>query len=388
MKKWINQKWLTLAIGTLVYLLFTLSSVVPILAVSVEDPLVSIEDLARIDGIRENQLSGYGLVIGLGGTGDTRFSPTFQMLTNLINNYGVVTDQMVKAKNVAAVIVTATLPPFARSGDKLDINIASCGDAKSLQGGVLLSTALRAPNGQIYAVAQGPFSIGGFQASSANRGASVQKNHLLVANLPNGGLIERTLEPDFRGQTELDFLLNKANPETAVLIVQAINDHFKYVTSRDTIAEAINSGRISVEIPKLYQENVIGFIAQINGLQVRASMPAKVIINERTGTIVMGHNVRISTVAVAHGNLTVVVSTQVQKLEITDSEGNKIEETNTSSQVNVIEEKNRLVQLKTGATIGDVVKALNAIGATPRDIIAILQGMKKVGALYAEFEIM
>lgn len=386
MKKLINQYWCNWAIGLLIGVISMLSFVSPIVAVSVEDPLVSIQDLARMDGIRENQLSGYGLVIGLSGTGDTRFSPTFQMLTNLINSYGVVTDQMVKAKNVAAVIVTATLPPFARSGDRLDVNIASFGDAKSLQGGVLLSTALRAPNGQIYAVAQGPISIGGFQAS--NQGAGVQKNHLLVANLPNGGLIERTLEPDFSNLRELNFLLDKANPQTAILMVQAINDHFKYVTSNHTIAEAINSGRISVKIPELYLDNVIGFIAQINGLQVRASMPAKVIINERTGTIVMGHNVRISTVAVAHGNLTVVVSTQVESLEITDSQGNQLTETHTDSQVNVIEENNRLIEVRTGTTIGDVVKALNAIGATPRDIIAILQGMKKAGALYAEFEIM
>ncbi len=351
-------------------------------AATVEDPLVLIQDLTRIDGIRENQLSGYGLVIGLNGTGDSRFSPTFQMLANLMNNYGVVTEDMVQAKNVAAVIVTATLPPFSRSGDRLDVTVSSYGDSKSLQGGVLLSTALRAPNGQIFAVAQGSISVGGFAASGG--GSGVQRNHLQVGNLPNGALIEQTLEPDFRGKTELDFLLNSANAETATLIVQTINDHFKYVSSSGDIAEAVNSGRVKVKIPEIYGDNVVGFIAQIQGLYVRASAPARIVINERTGTIVFGHKTRISTVAVAHGNLTVVISTQVNTSETSDSDGNTTTDTSVNTQLGVYEEENRLLQLDTGTTIEDLVAALNAIGATPRDIINILQSLKKAGAIYAD----
>ncbi len=351
-------------------------------AATVEDPLVLIQDLTRIDGIRENQLSGYGLVIGLNGTGDSRFSPTFQMLANLMNNYGIVTEDMVQAKNVAAVIVTATLPPFSRSGDRLDVTVSSYGDSKSLQGGVLLSTALRAPNGQIFAVAQGSISVGGFAASGG--GSGVQRNHLQVGNLPNGALIEQTLEPDFRGKTELDFLLNSANAETATLIVQTINDHFKYVSSSGDIAEAVNSGRVKVKIPEIYGDNVVGFIAQIQGLYVRASAPARIVINERTGTIVFGHKTRISTVAVAHGNLTVVISTQVNTSETSDSDGNTTTDTSVNTQLGVYEEENRLLQLDTGTTIEDLVAALNAIGATPRDIINILQSLKKAGAIYAD----
>ncbi|AZR73847.1 flagellar biosynthesis protein FlgA [Anoxybacter fermentans] len=377
-----NKKLLIIFI--LVGLIFT--CIPEINAASIEDPMVYIRDLTRIDGVRNNMLMGIGLVIGLDGTGDSRFSPTFQMLKNLLNQYGIITDpSQARAKNVAAVMVTATLPPFARAGDQLDVTVSSIGDAKSLQGGTLLLTALKAPNGQIYAAAQGPISVGGFGAKSG--GSSMQQNHLQVGRIPNGAIVEQTLEPDLNDKTEIDFLLHAANFETAHLIAQTINEHFRFLDKKVKLAKAINAGRVRVKVPIEYRNDVVNFVAQIQGLQVRASMPAKVVINERTGTIVIGHNVRISTVAVAHGNLTVTISTQEETTQTIDEAGNTWIETGTGVQINVEEKGEQLVELKTGATIGDVVKALNAIGASPRDIIAILQAMKEAGALYAQIEL-
>ncbi len=372
----------------IIFLLFGLILVpyLPVKAASPNDPMIYIRDLTRIEGIRENMLQGFGLVVGLDGSGDSRFSPIVEMLKNMLYEYGIVADDQLKAKNVAAVSMTAILPSFAREGDSMDVTVQSIGDAKSLQGGTLLMTALYAPNGQVFAAAQGSISIGGFSAGSG--GNTVQKNHLQVGRIPNGVIIERTLEPDFSDKIELDFLLKEYNYETATLIVQAVNDHFKDTTYEKMLAKAVNAGRIRIKIPVEYQQNVVGFIAQIQGLQVRASMRPKIVINERTGTIVIGHNVRISTVAVAHGNLTVTISTQETTTSNSDDDGNTETNTTTDVQVNADEEKNQLLVVPTGATIGDLVEALNAIGVTPRDIIAILQAMKEVGALYAEFELM
>lgn len=374
-------------IFVIVWILFGLILVSSIIeAGSLEDPLVRIQDLTRIEGIRENIISGFGLVVGLNGTGDSRFSPTFQMLKNLLVKNGFVIDEKVTSKNIAAVQVTAKLPPFALSGDYLDVTVASYGDAKSLQGGVLHMTALSAPNGQVFAVAQGPLSLGGFGAGSS--GNSSQKNHLQVARIPDGAIVERELEPDLTEKTELSFLLDQPNEETAMLIAQAINDHFKPSADNRKIANAVNAKRVTVRVPYEYFSDQVSFIAQIHNLRVRASMPAKVVINERTGTIVMGHNVRISTVAVAHGNLTVVISTQESTTVVVDPDDTTTINTTKNTQLNVEEQKNQLLELKTGATIGDVVKALNAIGASPLDIISILQAMKEAGAIYAEFELM
>lgn len=368
-------------------------SVAPIsLAVIQDDPLVYIRDMARIEGLQENTIYGIGLVIGLNGTGDTRFSPTSKMMSNLMQNYGLIVDaNSTRAKNAAVVHVMATLPPFTRMGDSLDVIASSMGDAKSLQGGTLMVTALNAPNGEIYAHAQGPISIGGFGAD-AGGGNSAQQNHLQVARIPNGATVVRTLEPDFTGKTEIDFLLNKPNFETATLVKQVINDRFQNVSNGDgSVAQSVNAGRVRVKIPFQYRNDVVNFISQIQGLQVRASMPAKVVINERTGTIVIGHDVRISTVAVAHGNLTVTISTKTNTIETSSDDGNTTNtttETNTDVNVNVQEEQSQLVELKTGASVSDVVKALNAIGASPRDIISILQSMKDAGALHADLELM
>lgn len=351
---------------------------------SPEDPMVMIRDLTRIDGIRENYLSGIGLVVGLNGTGDTRFAPTAEMLQNYLKSFGIAADaSQLKAKNVAVVEITATLPPYARSGDRVDVTVKSIGDAKSLFGGYLTLTALYAPNREIYAGVQGAISVGGFSGGSG--GTSTQQNHLQVGRIPNGAILEKSLEVDLSGRTELDFLLNDWNFETASLVAQAINERFSQETG---IASPVNAGRVKVQIPATFRSNIVDFIAQVNGLQVRASMPAKIVINERTGTIVMGHDVRISTVAVAHGNLTVTISTQEKTTENKDEDGNTETITETTVQLNVTEEKKQLIELKTGPTVSDVVSALNAIGASPRDIIAILQAMKEAGALYAQLELM
>lgn len=367
-------------------------SIAPIsFAVSQNDPLVYIRDMTRVEGLQENTIYGIGLVIGLNGTGDTRFSPTSKMMSNLMNNYGLIVDaNSTRAKNAAVVHVMATLPPFSRMGDSLDVVASSMGDAKSLQGGTLMVTALKAPNGETYAHAQGPVSIGGFGADGGG-GNSVQQNHLQVARIPNGASVIRTLEPDFTGKTEIDFLLENPNFETATLVTQVVNNRFQNLSKKDDfIAQSVNAGRVRVKIPFQYRNDVVNFISQIQGLQVRASMPAKVVINERTGTIVIGHDVRISTVAVAHGNLTVTITTQKSVIESSSDDGtttNVTTETNTDVNVNVQEEENQLVELRTGASVSDVVRALNAIGAAPRDIISILQSMKTAGALHADLEL-
>lgn len=376
------MKKLTSILIMFILVALTLSLGTKVKADTYDDPLVYIRDLTRIDGLRDNTLMGMGLVVGLNGTGDSRFSPTVQMLGNFLKTYGIVADEALRTKNVAAVTVTAVLPAFARNGDYIDVTVQSIGDAKSLQGGSLLLTALAAPNGQIFAAAQGPVSVGGFSAGSG--GNSVQQNHVQVARIPNGAIVEKDLEPDLSGKTELDLILNAWSFETAAQIAEAINDHFKNET---LLAQTINAGRIKVKIPVQYRNNVVSFVSEVNGLRVRASMPAKVVINERTGTIVIGHDVRISTVAVAHGNLTVTVATQTDTTTNKDDKGNTQTQTQTKVQVTASEEKNQLIELKSGPTVSDVVKALNAIGASPRDIIAILQAMKEAGALYAQLEL-
>lgn len=366
---------------TLIILLQSL----PLLAASINDPIVAIGDITRIKGIRDNQLIGTGLVIGLTGTGDSsRNQATVQMVANMLKGFGIeITSDQIKSKNLAAVIVTATLPPFVHTGDTIDVTISSIGDAKSLQGGTLLMTPLRAASGEIFAVAQGPISIGGFNAKSG--GNQTRKNHTTVARIPNGAIIERELEFKLDNR-EFTILLDNPNYETASFIAQAINDGFKYLYLREPMAEAIDAGQVEVKVPDRYQNDVVEYIAKINNLDVRSNMKAKIIINERTGTIVMGHKVRISTVSVAHGNLTVnIVNREKVSQPLPFSAGETT--TTTETDIEVIEEEGHLMVLPSEGTIDDLVAALNTIGATPRDIIAILQQIKKAGALHAEIEL-
>jgi flagellar P-ring protein FlgI len=343
---------------------------------------VRIKDLADINGVRDNQLVGYGLVVGLDGTGDGKKSLfTVQSMVSMLEKMGItINPNDITVANVAAVMVTAALPPFAKSGNRIDVLVSSIGDAKNLQGGTLLMTPLKAANDKVYAVAQGPVSTGGFQASGA--GAGVQKNFPTVGRVVGGALVEREIQLDLNSRRSLTLSIRDPDFTTAMRMTDAINALFY-----DHIAEATDAGTVQIKVPMAYLGNIVGLVAMIEKLDVKPDMDAKVVINERTGTVVMGENVRISTVAIAHGNLSIVIkeSPQVSQPLPFSQGGQTVVTPNTD--VSVKEETKKLVVMKSGASIGDVVGALNALGVSPRDLIAIFQAIKAAGALQAQLEV-
>ncbi|MEM5766982.1 MAG: flagellar basal body P-ring protein FlgI [Bacillota bacterium] len=343
-------------------------------------PVARIKDIARVDGVRNNQLTGYGLVMGVAGTGDTdKTIFTAQSIASMLKTFGItVSASQFKVKNVAAVMVTATLPPFVRSGDTLDVTVSSLGDAKSLQGGTLIMTPLKAANGTVYAVAQGPVSVGGFSVSAG--GSSASKNFTTAGRVPNGALVEREVSTAITDGSTLNLVLHQPDFTTATRVVNAINGRF------GEIAGAKDAGTVTVGIPGEYTNSTVGFVAALEDLLVSPDMVAKVVINERTGTIVMGSDVGISEVAVAQGNLQIRIKSGLEVSQPPPlSRGSTVVTPTTDLQVE--EPPASLIVLPSSANVGDVVKALNAAGATPRDIIAILQGIKAAGALQAELEI-
>lgn len=356
-------------------------------AQSIYDPLVRIGDITRLEGVRSNQLIGYGLVIGLEGSGDsTRSASMVQSISNMLSTFGVeVVPRDIQVRNVAAVIVTAELPPFTRSGDRIDVIVSSLGDARSLQGGVLLLTPLRAPDGDVYAVAQGPLSIGGFNVRAG--GVDMTRNHPTSGRIPQGAIIEREIEVDFSTREELNFILQEPNFSTANNIAKEINASFG--DDEEVLAFATDAGRVQVRVPEVFENRVVEFIANLQSLEVRSSVVARVVINERTGTVVMGHNVRISTVAVSHGNLTVMIEPREYLVPREEEEENDepLYDIMRDTEVTVLEDPASLALIQ-GPTISDLVRALNAVGTTPRDLIAIIQAIKAQGALHAELVIM
>ncbi len=352
-----------------------------LLLVPVSAPAARLKDLVSIEGVRDNQLIGYGLVVGLAGTGDRRqalFSA--QSLTNMLERMGVsVPPAAIRVNNTAAVMVTATLPPFAQPGLHIDITAAAIGDASNLQGGILVLTSLRGADGLVYAIAQGPVMTGGF---SAGRGGSSQTvNHPTVGRAPAGATVER-LAPSLAPKSSIRLQVRHSDFTTAAHIVAALNQHFP----AKPVAHAENSGLVTVTVPPEYATRVTDFIAELESLPVEADRPARVVINERTGTIVLGKDVRVAPVAILHGNLSIEIQTTVEV-----SQPNALAQGTTqvvpNTTVTAKEEKARSVLLKQGATIEDLVRALAAIGSTPRDVIAILQNLRSAGALDAEVEV-
>lgn len=340
-----------------------------------------VKDLTSIAGVRDNQLIGYGLVVGLNGSGDgsnTGFSN--QTLSTMLRSMGLTIDPArIRARNVAVVMVTANLPPFARAGSHVDVLVSSMGDAKSLQGGTLLLTPLRAPNGQIYAVAQGPVSVGGF-AAGGKSGSKAQQNHPTVGQIANGALIEGEVGVHFNGREHLQLLLNSPDFTTCARIVDTINAQLGLV------ARAVDSGTIEVLVPEAYRAHVTSFVAAIENMEVTPDSVAKVVLDERTGTVVIGENVRISTVAIAHGNLSIEIKEEPQVSQPAPLSQGRTTVT-PKSDVKVKEERNQVILLSQAVTIRDLVRSLNSIGATPRDLVAIFQAMKAAGALQAQLEI-
>ncbi|MBW2108085.1 MAG: flagellar basal body P-ring protein FlgI [Deltaproteobacteria bacterium] len=379
--------------------------VVVFLTVSVADVFgARIKDLASIKGIRKNQLIGYGLVVGLNGTGDkagTGF--TVQSLTNMIEQLGIHVDQSsVSVKNVAAVMVTADVPPFGRIGNKIDVLVSSIGDAKSLQGGTLLLTPLRGVDRKVYALAQRPVSVGGCSAGGA-AGRGVTKNHPTVGRITKGATLEREIPVHLQGREELVIALDNPDFTTAIRVRDSINARFGQV-----MAKTVDSGTLKMTVPPAYRERVVEMVAALENLEVTPDSVAKVVLNEKTGTVVVGENVRISTVAVAHGNLSIVIKeraviSQPAPFAPTPPAGTTAQQFQTENgvvtapggqtvvapdtDVTVQEERNRLIMLPSGSTIGELVRALNAIGVTPRDLITIFQTIEAAGALHAQLEL-
>jgi flagellar P-ring protein precursor FlgI len=344
---------------------------------------VRVKDVARIQGVRENELFGYGLLIGLNGTGDkagTLF--TVQSITSMLQRMGIqVPRDRVGVKNVAAVVVTAKLPPFAKAGTTMDVTVSSLGDASSLQGGMLLLTPLQAADGKVYAVAQGPISLGGFQVEAGGGADKVQKNHPTVGRIPNGATIEREVPMTVVENQTLAIVLASPDFTTAGRLADVVNQTLGGGRAR---AEDAATVRVGVQPG----QDLISLIATLEHLRVTPDRVAKVVINERTGTIIMGSEVRISTVAIAHGNLSVQIKTDYQVSQPAPlSPGGKTVVV-PQRDIRVQEDKRNLSLIQEGASIGDLVQALNALGVTSRDLIAILQAVKQAGALQAELEIL
>ncbi len=364
----------------LLLLLALVLSAVPGIA-SADSAVTRIKDISKVQGVRSNQLMGYGLVVGLDGTGDGSSSgETVQSIANMLTTYGItVSSSSIKLKNVAAVMVTATLPPFVREGDTLDVTVSSIGDAKSLRGGTLLQTPLRAGNGEVYVVAQGGVSTGGFAATGG--GSSTTKAFPTVGIAVNAGIVERTVEDDGIGANgQLSLSLARPDFTTASRVAGAINAQY------GSIAQASNPGRVDVAIPSYFRGNVVGFVASIEELPVRPDNMARVVVNERTGTIIMGGDVSVDAVAITQGGLTIRIQENPDVSQPAPfSYGNTVVTDNPD--VEVTDSKGSTIILPATTNISDIVGALNTVGATPRDTISILQAMKAAGALHAELDI-
>ncbi|MEN3185713.1 MAG: flagellar basal body P-ring protein FlgI [Atribacterota bacterium] len=341
---------------------------------------VRIKDITEVEGVRGNQLVGYGLVVGLSGSGDSQNSLfTNQALGNVLEKLGLtINSQAVRARNIASVIVTAELPPFVVAGEKIDVMVSSMGDAKSLQGGVLLLTPLKGVDGKVYAVAQGPISVGGFSAGGG--GNQVQRNHPTVGVLSGGAIVERTIATDFFNADKgtVTFLLREPDFVTASRVVLAINEELG-----GDKAKALDANRVEVSVPNHYRGRISQLVALLGELPVEPDVPARVVVNERTGTVVIGGNVRILPVAVSHGNLTVTVKTEYKVSQPPPLSGGETVVV-PQEEVRVREEEARLFPVRSGNTIEDLVSVLNSLGVSPRDLIAILQAIKKAGALQGE----
>jgi len=332
-----------------------LNIVIAIVATALRVNAARLKDVANVRGVRENQLIGYGLVVGLKGTGDGKAEFTNKSFIRLLDQVGIKLEgQEIASKNVAAVLVTASLPPFARSGNKIDVTINSIGDASSLEGGILVQTPLRAANQSVYAVAQGPVLVGGGEARSG---------HPTVGRLPNGAIIEKDLDVDFASQKLFRLTLHNPDFTTAARVAKTINSDLggKYAAAKD-------SATIDVIVPFSYEGNAVELMANIEGLEVNPDRRAKVVVNERTGTVVIGEGVRVSRVAITHGNLTLKVDGPSAKTK--DQKGD------------------RIALIDGEVNIGEIVKAMNLLGVSPKDLITILQNIKAAGALQGDLEIL
>ncbi len=346
-----------------------------------QEPEVRIKDIARLSGVRSNQLFGYGLVVGLAGTGDSSGAFfTVQSVANMLNRLGIVVPPArLRVRNVAAVMATAELPPFAREGDRLDVTLSSLGDARSLVGGVLLQTPLQAADGNVYAVAQGPVAVGG--AGESAGGSKAQINHLTVGRIPGGAIVERTVPTPVAETSVVSLVLLQPDFSTAMRVAEAINTGIGR-----NVAVAVDAARVDVSVPPDYPGGLVAFLARVESFTVRPDASARVVVNERTGTVVIGGAVRLLPVVVAHGSLRIEVRSEPQVSQpppLSRGETRVVPRT----QVTVTPEPGALLPIPGTNSVQDLARALNALGVTPRDLIAILQALKAAGALQGELVI-
>ncbi|MGA2148899.1 MAG: flagellar basal body P-ring protein FlgI [Bryobacteraceae bacterium] len=338
-----------------------------------------LKELVALEGVRDNQLLGYGLVVGLAGTGD-RQQTLFpaQSLANMLERMGLtINPTTIQVKNTAAVMVTATLPPFAQAGSRIDATIAAIGDSPSLQGGILLMTSLKGPDNQVFAVAQGPLILGGFMAGGGANAKTM--NHPTVGRIPNGAIVERTAPSPPLGNI-VKLQLDRADFTTATRVAEALNKRF------GKVAHAESAALVTVTLPTEFQNDPTGFVSEFERLTVEVDRTAEIVVNERTGTIIMGKDVRIAPVAILQGSLTVEIETTLQV-----SQPNALSQGTTQVvpkvAVGASQQPVRNVMLKQGATVEELVQALTSIGSSPRDIISILQNLKDAGAIEAELRV-
>jgi flagellar P-ring protein precursor FlgI len=346
---------------------------------------VRLKDVARVQGVTANQLVGYGIVTGLSQTGDsTSAAFTSKTIQNVLQSFGLtVNSQDVRTRDVAAVIVTASLPPFAHSGDNADVTVSAIGDSTSLQGGTLIMTELRAANNLVYATAQGPVSVGGFSVSSSFAGPnSITQNHVTAGRVPQGAVIARDMITNIQqDQAGFSYVLTSPDYRTAARLATALNAHFGGGTARANDAETVR-----VNLPAKYAGDPVNFLADAGDISLQADQVAKVVVNERTGTVVMGGDITLAPCAIAHGNLSITISTNNVVVPAAPfTRGQPPVQSNT--QITAAEGNRKLVYISGAATLAQVVRALNTIGVSPRDLIAIVQALRQAGSLQADVEI-
>jgi len=344
---------------------------------------VRVKDIARVQGVTTNQLVGYGLVTGLAGTGDsTSVIFTSKTIQNVLQSFGLSTATTdVRTRNVAAVVVTANLPPFAHSGDNIDVIVSSMGDASSLQGGTLVLSELRGPNQLVYATAQGPVSVGGFSISDTGGGNTISKNHTAAGRVPQGAVVARDMQTSLRTDSAgFSYVLTTPDYKTAARLASAINARF------GGIAVARDAETVHVNLPATYANNEVQFLADAGDLTINADQVAKVVLNERTGTVVMGGDITLAPCAIAHGNLSITITTTNQFVPpgpFTNAPGG----TQTNTRIQATESGRKLLYISGAPTLAQVVRALNTMGVSPRDLIAIVQALREAGSLQADIEL-
>lgn len=357
--------------------------IILLLTLNIAHAEIRLKSIAHLSGLEENPITGYGLVIGLAGSGDSRRNKdTTQAIANLLQSFGVnINPNDVNSRNTATVVITSYLPAFVHQGDKLDINVASLGDAKSLLGGTLLATPLKGPDNQVYALAQGPLSIGGFKYDLF--GNVVQKNHPTAGIIPGGAVVEKSIYNEILNkENEVHIILNHADFTTADHVEAAINKKFG---SRTAVARGAQD--IEVHLPKQAKNHLIRFVSELENLTVETDHMPSVVVNERTGVVVAGSDVTLDAVSISHGNLQIAISTgyNVSQPAFVNDVGRGVHTAVIPmTNINVKEPDGRSVKLQQDATIGQLIEALTRVRTSTRDIIAILESLKRAGALHAE----